>query len=114
MLVYVSTKDGFYSDVTGTYLRGALCETPHPSYQAWTYAALLQDFNEAVYDGDVTLQPCAYLHNCSEDSVLNDPRYRKYTKVAPVYLKQDSEKLSAFSESPLNQIGQQMDIRLWS
>jgi DUF2075 family protein/DNA replication protein DnaC len=85
-----------HDGIVATYLRGALCETPHPSYQAWTYAALLQDFNEAVYDGDVTLQPCAYLHNCSEETVLNDARYRKYTKLAPVYLKQDSKKLSDF------------------
>ena len=87
-----TTRDG----IVATYFRGALCETPHPSYQAWTYAALLQDFNEAVYDGDVTLQPCAYAHNCTEDSVLRDKRYVKYTTIAPVYLKSDARKLSEF------------------
>ena len=90
--VELTTKDG----IVATYLRGRLCETPHPSYQAWTYAALLQDFNEAVYDGGVSLQPCAYVHNCSEDFVLRDDRYNKYTKIAPVYLKQDAKKLSQF------------------
>ena len=38
---------------------GAICERPHPSYQVWTYAVLLQDFNETVYTGDVQLRPCA-------------------------------------------------------
>jgi uncharacterized protein len=90
--VEFTPRDG----IVATYLRGALCETPHPSYQVWTYAALLQDFNESVYSGDVALQPCAYLHNCSEDAVLRDPRYRKYTDSAPVYLKQDARKLSEF------------------
>jgi hypothetical protein len=90
--VEFTPRDG----IVATYLGGALCETPHPSYQAWTYAALLQDFNEAVYSGDVTLQPCAYVHNCSEDVVLRDERYRKYTNSAPVYLKQDARKLSEF------------------
>jgi uncharacterized protein len=87
-----TNRDG----VVATFLRGRLCETPHPSYQAWTYAALLRDFNEAVYDGGVTLQPCAYVHNCDEDSVLKDDRYQKYTKLAPVYLKQDAKRLSQF------------------
>jgi DUF2075 family protein/DNA replication protein DnaC len=87
-----TTLDG----IVKTHFRGGLCETPHPSYQSWTYAALLQDFNEAVYGGDVSLQPCAYVHNCSEESVLKDQRYAKYTKIAPVYLKQDARKLSEF------------------
>ncbi|WP_238387954.1 hypothetical protein, partial [Pararcticibacter amylolyticus] len=36
----------------------------HPSYQAWSYAALLQDFNETVATDNIQLKPCAYLHNC--------------------------------------------------
>jgi DUF2075 family protein/DNA replication protein DnaC len=82
--------------IVATFFRGALCDTPHPSYQAWTYATLLQDFNEAVYDGGVTLQPCAYVHNCSEESVLKDSRYHKYTTLAPIYLKHEARKLSQF------------------
>jgi hypothetical protein len=31
--------------------RRAELEGPHPSYQAWSYAAYLQDFNSAVQDG---------------------------------------------------------------
>ena len=85
-----------HDGIVATYLGGSLCESPHPSYQAWTYAALLQDFNEAVYDGDVSIRPCTYVHNCSESSVLKDERYRKYTNIAPVYIKQDAEKLSKF------------------
>jgi len=36
-------------------------EGPHPSYQGWSYAALLIDFNTAVYDGGVAL--AAYLRS---------------------------------------------------
>jgi uncharacterized protein len=85
-----------HDGIVATYLGGRLCDTPHPSYQAWTYAALLQDFNEVVYEGDVRLQPCAYAHNCTEESVLKSDRYKKYTTLAPVYLKQDAKKLSQF------------------
>jgi hypothetical protein len=34
-------------------------EGPHPSYQAWSYAAYLQDFNTGVQDTGLALQPCA-------------------------------------------------------
>ena len=33
----------------------------HPSYQAWSYAALLKGFNATVYEEDIGLRPCAYL-----------------------------------------------------
>jgi uncharacterized protein len=79
-----------------TRLRGTLCETPHPSYQAWTYATLLEDFNETVYEGGVSLLPCAYAHNCPDETVLRHARYRKYTKLAPIYLKEEERKLSQF------------------
>jgi uncharacterized protein len=82
--------------IVATYFGGALCKTAHPSYQAWTYAQLMQDYNEAVYDGGVFLKPCAYVHNCIEDSALKDKRYRKYTDLAPIYLKPDARKLSEF------------------
>jgi DUF2075 family protein/DNA replication protein DnaC len=82
--------------IVATYFNGVLSKTAHPSYQAWTYAALLQDFNETVYEGGVALQPCAYAHNCADETVLRDARYRKYTKLAPIYLKEEERKLSQF------------------
>lgn len=47
-------------------------EVSHPSYQAWSYASLVRDFNETVYEGGIALHPCAYLHNYTEDGVLTD------------------------------------------
>jgi hypothetical protein len=85
-----------HDGIVATRLRGTLCETPHPSYQAWTYAALLGDFNETVYEGGVSLQPCAYAHNCPDETVLRHTRYRKYTKLAPIYLKEEEKELRQF------------------
>jgi hypothetical protein len=34
--------------VVRTVLGGGLRDTPHPSYQAWSYAELLRGFNEAL------------------------------------------------------------------
>ncbi|PWG78011.1 DNA/RNA helicase domain-containing protein, partial [Pararcticibacter amylolyticus] len=51
----------------------------HPSYQAWSYAALLQDFNETVATDNIQLKPCAYLHNCTDLTVIRIPFYQQYT-----------------------------------
>lgn len=85
-------KDG----IVTTFLGKGEHETPHPSYQAWIYAALLEDFNEAVRDENIGLRPCAYLHNCVSDDVINSPFFGKYTAKAPAFLKKDARKLADF------------------
>jgi DUF2075 family protein len=67
-------------------------EGPHPSYQAWSYASLLMGFNEAVYESNFDLRPCAYLHNHPRDGSIDDARYDDYIKLAPVFLKGESER----------------------
>jgi len=57
--------------IVETFLGRAERETSHPSYQAWSYAALLQDFNETVRIENISLKPCAYLHNCDANDVIN-------------------------------------------
>jgi DUF2075 family protein len=69
-------------------------EGPHPSYQAWSYAALLEGFNEAVHEGGIDLRPCAYLHNHPDDGVINHPHYAPYIEQAPVFLKGEEERRS--------------------
>ena len=66
--------------------------TSHPSYQAWSYASLLMNFNEAIHDGSVGLHPCAYLHNCADAAALKDEFYLHYIKLAPLFLKGEDEK----------------------
>jgi len=90
-------KDGIVS----TFLGGSQREVSHPSYQAWSYAALLEDFNEAVHTGGVELRPCAYLHNYKPDDVIAHDFYAPWIERAPVFLKGESErnKLRAFIKS---------------
>jgi len=71
-------------------------EVSHPSYQAWSYAMLIEDFNETVRQDPIHLFPCAYLHNCASDSVIRAPFYDEYTKLAPAFLRGDAEKLREF------------------
>jgi DUF2075 family protein len=67
-------------------------EVSHPSYQAWSYAALLKGFNEAVYEGGLLLQPCAYLHNYVSDNVINNAFYGPHIDKAPLFLKGNLER----------------------
>ena len=46
-----------------TYTGHALRKVVHPSYQVWSYAQLISDYNTAVQDQKINLVPCAYLHN---------------------------------------------------
>lgn len=71
-------------------------EGPHPSYQAWTYAAYLQDFNAAVQDGAMALRPCAYLHNHPRNGEIDHPHYREHISRAPLFLARERAKLQAF------------------
>ena len=81
--------------IVETFIGGATREMLHPSYQAWSYAALLEDFNESVELEDITLRPCAYLHNCTSESVLSEA-YRAHLDRAPAFLKRDTQKLARF------------------
>ena len=83
-------------DMVSTFVGGGVRDQLHPSYQAWSYAALLNDFNEEVYDNRVGLNPCAYLHNCESATALRDARYSDIVSRAPVFLKQESDKLTEF------------------
>lgn len=87
-------KDGLVK----TYVGRANRETAHPSYQAWSYATLITDFNENVQENDIVIKPCAYLHNYRKG--LNDPllddHYKVYIDRAPVFLKGEIQKLREF------------------
>ena len=49
--------------IVETYTGGANRRVVHPCYQAWSYAALIRDYNEYVQDNEIGLHPCAYLQD---------------------------------------------------
>lgn len=73
-------------------------EGAHPCYQAWSYAALLEGFNEAVHGDGVALRPCAYLHNHDDNGEITHAHYQPYIEKAPLFLRgeDECEKLRAF------------------
>lgn len=76
-----------------------ILELTHPSYQAWSYASVLRDFNSAVHSGNIDVIPCAYLHNCKDSSVLSNEFYETCTSKAPIFYQHDVDKLSNFIKS---------------
>ena len=85
-------------NVVKAFTGGAERDVPHPSQQAYSYAKLIENFNEAVRENDIGLIPCAFLHNYKEenrDQICNI-RYKEALSDAPVFLKEDGYRLSEF------------------
>jgi hypothetical protein len=83
--------------IVRTYIGKGEIETTHPSYQAWSYASLLKDFNVNVYENNIAIYPCAYLHNCDDkNGSIKNEFYKLHLDNAPVFLKHDSQKLCDF------------------
>lgn len=90
----VSGKDAIVETYTGHALR----EVAHPSYQAWSYATTIEDYNENVQEKNIDLHPCAYLHNylpVEPPTILSDV-YKEYLDKAPAFIHGDVEKLREF------------------
>lgn len=79
-----------------TRFKHGLHETLHPSYQAWSYKRLLEDFNATVQEEHIQLYPCAYLHNYEEDGIITSDFYAEHISKAPLFLKSDARKLQNF------------------
>lgn len=90
--VQLTDKDA----IVVTFLGNRLCEEVHPSSQVWSYASLIRNFNQTVYEENIELNPCVYMHNYQDDGVITNPFYEYYLTQAPVFLKNDKRKLREF------------------
>ena len=97
--------------IVKTAINRGIREVAHPSYQAWSYAALIEDYNENVQEQYIDLQPCAYLHNYrkTDKDPLTDGYYDFYLDLAPVYTKGDVAKLRSFIKKHIK-YGDKKDI----
>ncbi len=73
--------------LVSTYTGGGIRQVVHPSYQAWSYASLIADYNQAVQDGRIALAPCVYMHNYRRKphDPVDGKQYETYLEEAPVY-----------------------------
>lgn len=90
----VAGKDALVETYTGNAYRRVV----HPSYQAWSYAMLIQDYNQAVQDGSIHLYPCAYLHNYrrKRQDPIDEAQYDAYLKDAPAFTRGQVDDLRSF------------------
>ncbi len=93
-LTAVQGQDALVETFTG----GAKRQVVHPSYQAWSYASIIRDYNEMVWSGNIELSPCSYLHNYQRKP--NDPldaeQYTEYLQEAPAFTRGEVDKLRSF------------------
>lgn len=92
-----------------TFVGGAIRDLPHPSYQAYSYASHLTQFNEYVYENEVEVTSCAYLHNCPSGTVVNDIRFHDELVRTPVFIKGEIE---GIQELIRDRISQGTDLEL--
>ena len=84
--------------VVETYTGHAMRRVVHPSYQAWSYAQLIKDYNATVQDKEISVMPCAYLHNYlrKDNDPLDKEWYSDYLQEAPAFTKKENCKLREY------------------
>ncbi|MEW9672864.1 DNA/RNA helicase domain-containing protein [Ammoniphilus sp. 3BR4] len=85
--------------IVKTAMNRGMIESTHPSYQAWSYASLIKDYNENAQQEEMAFYPCAYLHNYidqGEEDPLTNPIYDYYIEQAPVFIKGQAKHLRDF------------------
>lgn len=70
----------------------------HPSYQAYSYARFLRNYSQTIADNNISIIPCAYLHNFKPEKkyVLDSPIYQEWTSEAPFFVKNQVNEFSSF------------------
>lgn len=81
-----------------SYTGGALRQVNHPSYQAYAYSVFIKNASATVQDGNISIIPCAYLHNYDDKYVdqLNDPIYKMWYEEAPFFVKSQYDDIQKF------------------
>ena len=91
------------SEHVRTYLGGSKRDAVHPSYQAWSYLSHLKMYNEYIYSTEVSVNACAYLHNCTDLAVVNASQYEEKLREVPVFIKGQTPELRTLISSNIAQ-----------
>lgn len=84
--------------IVTTFTGGSVKAVAHPSYQAYSYAKTIENFNSTVQDENIGIYPCAYLHNYLEKNraEIDNELYEDVIELAPLYIKDEEQKLRDF------------------
>lgn len=80
----------------------------HPSYQAWSYKVMLDNYNRQVQETPVLLHPCSYLFNylpgpAPEPDILRSPENAEVLSQSPLYDRKNWGALKSFLEKTFHQ-----------
>ncbi|MGM9961205.1 MAG: DNA/RNA helicase domain-containing protein [Allobaculum sp.] len=92
-------------NIVRTFINKGIHTLTHPSYQAWSYSAFIQEYNSYVEDEDVRLHPCAYLHNyqrMEQDDPLDSSQYEEVLELAPAFTRGQTRNLRSFIKERIN------------
>lgn len=94
------------------YTGGANRIVPHPSYQAYSYATFIRNSSEQIEEDNISIQPCAYLHNYENQfvSVLDDEIYKVWCEEAPFFTKSQAMELRGFIKKFISQKSSSGDL----
>ena len=85
--------------IVETYIGRGKRKVVHPSYQAWSYATLISDYNQNVYNNDIKIHPCAYLHNYQrkeKNDPLDEKQYQDILELSPSFTMFQRKELKDF------------------
>jgi len=87
-----------------TFVGGSKNIVTHPSYQAWSYQSMLNDYNENVYRIPIDLSSCVFMHNYEreESEGIFSLDYEYYLEKSPVFSKNDIRKLSQYIDERIS------------
>ena len=81
-----------------TFVAGDKRIVCHPSYQAYSYSRFLINYSQEIQDRNISLVPCAYLHNYRPEfkSELSAEIYKEWYTAAPFFVRDEVEEFSEF------------------
>jgi DUF2075 family protein len=81
-----------------TYVANSNRIVCHPSYQAYSYSCFLRNYSQSLADDEISLIPCAYLHNYQPEyrQTLSNQIYQEWTSLAPFFIKNETTEFSDF------------------
>lgn len=85
-------------DLVTTYIGNGIRPVTHPSYQAYSYAKVIENFNSYIDEEKIEIMPLTFLHNYKEEfrQELDNDLYNNIIKLAPIFLQRDKIKLREF------------------
>lgn len=95
-----------------TYVASADRIVCHPSYQAYSYSCFLKNYSESITEENISLVPCAYLHNYHPEyrHTLSNPIYQEWFELAPFFIRDEEKEFSEFVKKYITKKSSNGDI----